>query len=518
MDAPRAPAQDAGDRRRRAYVETYGCQMNISDGELMEGILANAGFERVAAPEEADVILVNTCAIREHAEQRVLGRVGELNRIKRGRPDVVIGVTGCMAQRMGDTLLERAPHVDLIMGPDGYRGLPAALERVRPEWSRSAPGQSGAIPGANRERRALPVLPAGTSGSGEGWSDRMGTRFRPDLAGSSGVRALPARGGGERLAVLDFQPHENYEGLEIRRSAGVGAWVPIQRGCNYRCTYCIVPYVRGPEKNRDPERILEEVRHLARGGTSEVTLLGQTVNSYSAGDWDFPALLRAVARVNGIRRVRFTSPHPNDVTPELVEVMADEPAVCRQLHLPAQAGDDRTLKRMLRRYTVATFLEKVDLVRRAIPDIALSTDIIVGFPGETQEEFGRTLDLMRTVRFDDAFLYRFSPREGTPATRLPADDAVRAEEAGARLAELIRVQRGIQAEINRAEVGRAEEVLVEREAKSHGDMLGRTERNKVVAFPGGPELVGRFVEVRLTATTGATFVGTPTGTGAEPKA
>jgi len=462
-------------RQKRAYVETYGCQMNISDGELMEGVLANGGYRIVDAPEDADVVLVNTCAIREHAEQRVLGRVSQLNGLKRERPDLVIGVTGCMAQRMGEGLLETAPYVDLVMGPDGYRKLPEALERL----------QSGAKGGA---------------GAGNPCGD--------DLPGvAAGVPGREGRRRGMQLAVLDLSLGENYEGLEQRRADGPGAWIPIQRGCDHRCTYCIVPYVRGPEKNRDAEEILSEVRRLAEHGVSEVTLLGQTVNSYAREGWSFPRLLAAVARVDGVRRVRFTSPHPNDVTPELVEVMATEPAVCEQLHLPAQSGSNRTLKRMLRRYTVESLLEKVELVREAIPDIALSTDIIVAFPGETDAEFRDTLDLMRTVRFDEAFTYRYSPRDGTPATRLPTDDFIDPDEGQARLAELIEVSRGIQAEINRREVGRVDEVLIEKTARDAGQVLGRTRRAKVVVFDGDDARIGEYAHVELEATTGATFRG-----------
>jgi tRNA-2-methylthio-N6-dimethylallyladenosine synthase len=464
---------------RKAYVETYGCQMNISDGELMEGILASNGYAVTRTPEEADVILVNTCAIRDHAEQRVLGRVGELNRLKTANPDLVIGVTGCMAQRLGNDLLDRAGHVDLVMGPDGYRKLPDALRAIRPGHAAAEPG-SGPVT-AGRRGMALPVLGA-TPGS-------------------------PVIVEGGRTAVLELEAHENYEGLEVRRTGTISAWVPVQRGCNYRCTYCIVPYVRGPEKNRAPERVLDEVRGIAAQGIPEVTLLGQTVNSYAHGHWDFPRLLREVARVDGIRRVRFTSPHPNDVTPGLIEVMATELAVCKQLHLPVQSGHDRTLKRMVRRYSVERFMEIVAELRGAIPDIALSTDVIVAFPGETNEEYEATLDLMRAVRFDDAFLYKYSLRDGTPATRLPREDFLPDTVGQARLERLIQVQRGIQAEINRSEVGRVEEVLVERMARSDGDVLGRTGRNKVVAFPGDPGLIGTFVRVRLDRTTGATFVG-----------
>jgi tRNA-2-methylthio-N6-dimethylallyladenosine synthase len=444
---------------RRAYVETYGCQMNISDGELMEGILSARGYEIVDSPDEADVVLVNTCAIREHAEQRVLGRVAQLGALKRARPDMVVGVTGCMAQRLGEDLLGRASHVDLVMGPDGYRGLPDALERLRGTGER----------------------PTGTDGS------RRRTR---------------------QLAVLDLDIVENYQGLEQRRTQGSSAWVPIQRGCDHRCTFCIVPYVRGPEKNRDAGEILTEIRSLAERGVSDVTLLGQTVNSYRRGAWDFASLLRAVARIDGIQRVWFTSPHPNDVTPQLVEVMAEEPAVCEMLHLPVQSGSDRTLKRMLRRYTVASYLDKVRMVREAVPEVALTTDVIVGFPGETDEEFEATLDLMREVRFDDAFTYKYSLREGTPASRLPADDFVDSGVSQARLERLIEVTRGIQAEINAREVGRVVEVLVEKEARRDGELLGRTRKNKVVVFPAARELIGSYGRVRLDRTTGATFVGT----------
>ena len=446
-------------RSKRAYVETYGCQMNISDGELMEGILANGGFKIVEAPEDADVVLVNTCAIREHAENRVLGRVAQLNGLKRERPELVIGVTGCMAQRMGETLFERAPYVDLVMGPDGYRGLPDTLENLE--------------------------------------------AYRLERASHSSIR-------GSQLAVLDLSLGENYQGLEQRRTEGPTAWVPIQRGCNHRCTFCIVPYVRGPEKNRNPLEILNEVRDLTSRGVTEVTLLGQTVNSYTSMGVGFPDLLSEVAQIDGIRRVRFTSPHPNDVTPELVEVMATEPAVCEHLHLPAQSGNNRTLKRMLRRYSVEVLLEKVEMVRAEIPEIAISTDIIVAFPGETNDEFRDTLELMRTVRFDEAFTYKYSPREGTPATRLPADQFVPALEAQERLEELIEVSRGIQSEINAREIGRIDEVLIERVGRHPGQILGRTRRNKVVVFDGDSERIGCYTHVGLDRTTGATFAGKET--------
>jgi tRNA-2-methylthio-N6-dimethylallyladenosine synthase len=442
---------------KKAYIETYGCQMNTADSELMHGILAESGYVATDRAEDADVILVNTCAIRDHAEQRVIGRVGQLQEER--RRGALIGVTGCMAQRMGESLLGRAGGVDLVMGPDSYRQLPEKLAAL------------GAL-----ESKPTPLtLPQMTP--------------------------APARGG---LTVLGFDPHENYEGVAAKRASAVSAWVPIQRGCNYRCTYCIVPYVRGDEKNRDPRAILDEVRALAEQGVPEVVLLGQTVNSYEHGDWNFPRLLREVARTDGIRRVRFTSPHPNDFTRELVEVMATEPEVCEQLHLPVQSGSNRTLKRMLRRYTVEEYMEKVEWVREAIPGIALSTDVIVAFPGETEAEYEETLRLMRDVRFDEAYMYRYSPRDGTPATRLPAEQFIPEAEGQERLLGLINMQRQIMLEVNQAWVGRTVEVLVEKEGR-RGGVQGRTESNKTVNLEGTPELIGSFVDVTLTSTTGATF-------------
>lgn len=432
---------------RRAFIETYGCQMNIGDSELMSGALARRGYLAVEDPGEADVIVINTCAIRENAERRVLGRIGQLQKHRRNRPDLVMAVTGCMAQRMGESLLERAAGVDLVAGPDSYRRLGEMVDEMR----------SGGLP----------------------------------------------RG----QTLLELDGAENYEGVNAVRRDGVSAWVTVQRGCDHRCTFCIVPYVRGSEKNRDPQAVLAEVRQVVREGFTEVTLLGQTVNSYRSGAWDFATLLRAVARVEGIRRVRFTSPHPNDVTDDLIGVMAVEPAVCPQLHLPVQSGSDRILKRMVRRYTAEEFVSTVHRVRAGIPGVALSTDVIVGFPGETEGDFRATLDLMREVRFDDAFLYRYSLRDGTPATRLPADEFVSEETSGHRLHTVIELHREIQRDINQSEVGSVREVLVERAARSEGDILGRTDTGKVVAFPGPPEWKNSYRNVRLLRTTGATFTG-----------
>jgi tRNA-2-methylthio-N6-dimethylallyladenosine synthase len=429
------------------WVETYGCQMNLSDSELMEGVLASGGYTQVASPEDADVILVNTCAIREHAEQRVLGRVAELNRVKRERPGTLLGVCGCMAQRLGARLIERAQHVDMVIGPDAYRSLPQLIERA-------ARGADGVID-------------------------------------------------------VDLKPAENYEGLEMRRRSQVSAWVPIQRGCNYRCTFCIVPYTRGSEKNREPDAILQEVEALAGQGISEVTLLGQTVNSYRHGDWDFTRLLRAVAGLPGIRRVRFTSPHPNDLTRELVEAMGEETAVCPQLHLPVQSGSNRVLKRMARRYNREQYIAKVEMLRELIPHIALGTDIIVGFPGEDEDDFEQTLDLVRTVRYDDAFTFRYSPREGTPSTRMDDEWEVPERVAQGRLERLIALVREISAEKNLSEVGGIVDVLVEKRARRGELLQARTDTYKVVLIPGPEDWIGRYMKVALTGTSGATFTGFP---------
>ncbi|HEX7942161.1 MAG TPA: tRNA (N6-isopentenyl adenosine(37)-C2)-methylthiotransferase MiaB, partial [Gemmatimonadaceae bacterium] len=362
--------------RGTVYIETYGCQMNVSDSELMYGRLAEYGYEAVEGPDGADVILVNTCAIRDHAEQRVIGRLGELKRhMKAG---TVLGVTGCMAQRLGPGLLDKAKHVQLVIGPDGYRALPTLIE---------------------------------------------------------GARA------GERVAKVDFDLEEHYEDFQARRFDGVRAWVPVQRGCDYRCTYCIVPMTRGPERSRKLADVVREVHEIAAHDITEITLLGQTVNSYHDGEHDFADLLRAVGTVAGIRRVRFTSPHPNDFGDRVIAAMAETPTVCEHVHLPMQSGSSRTLKRMLRRYTREGYLECVERLRSAIPGLALTTDVIVGFPGETEEEFAETLSAVREVGFDDAFTFRYSPRDGTPATRMPAELTVPDQVASERLERLIEVVR-----------------------------------------------------------------------------
>lgn len=435
-------------QRGTVYIETYGCQMNVSDSELMYGRLAEYGYTPVDRPDGADVILVNTCAIRDHAEQRVIGRLGELKRFM-GR-DTVLGVTGCMAQRLGPTLLARARHVQLVVGPDGYRALPSLIE---------------------------------------------------------GARA------GERVARVDFDLEEHYEDFSARRFEGVRAWIPVQRGCDYKCTYCIVPMTRGPERSRRLADVVREAREIAEHGTTEVTLLGQTVNSYHDGEHDFADLLRAVGAVPGIRRLRFTSPHPNDFSDRVIAAMAEVPSVCEHVHLPMQSGSTRTLRRMLRRYSREGYMDCVARLRAAVPSLAITTDIIVGFPGESDAEFEETISAVREVGFDDAFTFIFSARDGTPATRLPASMMVSADESRDRLQRLIEVVRDGARARNLALLGSRHEVLFERPSRRGTLLQGRTRQHRTVLVPGGASLIGQYRVVELTGTTGSTFTGAFVGAG-----
>ena len=425
---------------KQVYIETYGCQMNVADTELMLGALAREGYRVTESAAEADVLLVNTCAVRDNAEQRVIGRIGELNRYR--RPGWMLGIVGCMAQRLGSTLLEHDTRVDLVVGPDGYRNL-------------------GALVGQALE--------------------------------------------GDRIADVEFRSWEHYEDLPAVRDPGPTAFVTVQRGCDYKCTFCIVPHTRGPERSRRLEDVVTEVRALAEQGTSEVTLLGQTVNSWNDGTREFGALLRAVGQVDGIRRIRFTSPYPTDFTTAVVAAMAETPAVCEHVHLPVQSGSNAVLRRMLRRYTREQYLEVVDRIREAIPDVTLSTDIIVGFPGETEAQFEETLSMVAAAGFDAAFTFRYSPRDGTPATRLQDDlpDQVGAE----RLQRLVELARGQTRDRNLARVGSVHEVLVERPARRGTYLLARTRGNHMVLVEADQASVGEYHRVRLSGTTGSTFTG-----------
>jgi len=432
--------------RPTVYIETYGCQMNVSDTELMLGKLTASGYDSVEQPDGADVILINTCAIRDHAEQRVIGRLGEMkSRMKR---DAVLGVTGCMAQRLGAQLLDRVKHVSLVIGPDGYRELPSLIENARV---------------------------------------------------------------GLRATAVEFDLEEHYEDFSPRRFDGVKAWIPVQRGCDYKCTYCIVPTTRGPERSRQLAEVVRETEAVVDSGISEIVLLGQTVNSYFDGTHDFADLLRAVGGVPGVRRLRFTSPHPNDFSDRVIRAMAEIEAFCEHVHLPMQSGSTRTLKRMLRRYTREQYFECVDRLRAAIPNVSLTTDVIVGFPGETEEDFRETLTAVEQVGFDDAYTFKFSLRDGTPATRFPASDTVSDEVASDRLARLIATVRGGSRERNLKLLGERREVLVEKSARRGGLLQSRTRDFKTVMIPGDVSLIGMYLNVELTGTTGSTFIGQVVG-------
>ncbi|MBA3556184.1 MAG: tRNA (N6-isopentenyl adenosine(37)-C2)-methylthiotransferase MiaB [Gemmatimonadales bacterium] len=425
---------------KRIYIETYGCQMNVADSELMLGVLGREGYVRAEEPAGADVMLVNTCAVRDNAEQRVIGRMGELQRYKRAGS--VLGVVGCMAQRLGPALLARVPRVDMVVGPDAYRNL-------------------------------------------------------PELIGMAQA--------GQRPSDTEFRSWEHYEDVPPARETGPTAFITVQRGCDYRCTFCVVPYTRGPERSRRLADVVREAAGVVEGGTTEVTLLGQTVNSYHDGEHDFADLLGAVGAVSGIRRVRFTSPYPTEFTTRVVNAMAATPAVCEHVHLPVQSGSNAVLRRMLRRYTRESYLEVVARLRQAIPGVTFSTDIIVGFPGETDAQFEETLSLVTEADFDDAYTFKYSVREGTPAVRLRdrVDDRV----ASDRLARLIEAVRLNARQKNAARVGQVHEALVERPARRGGLMLARTRGNHLVLLDVPPEAAGSYRQVRLTGTTGSTFTG-----------
>jgi tRNA-2-methylthio-N6-dimethylallyladenosine synthase len=429
---------------KRIYLETYGCQMNEADSELIAGVLEAAGLEIVERPEDADVLLLNTCAVRAHAEQRVLGRITELGRFKARRPDLLVGVTGCMAQHLRGRLLDHARSLDFVVGPDGYRDLPALLERAARE----------------------PV-----------------TVVRPDR-------------------------DETYGDLEPRRAPGVRAWVTVQRGCDKFCSYCVVPYTRGRGRSLPLADVLREVRRSVAEGCREVILLGQTVNSWHDGERDFADLLRAAREVAGLLRLRYISPHPAHVDQRLIEVMAEGGPLCPQLHLPLQSASDRILEAMGRGHTRAQYADVIARLRAAVPALALSTDLIVGFPGETLEDFQQTVDFLRSTRFDSAFLFKYSARPDTRA--FGTTETVSEEEKSRRLALLIELQHAISGAMNDAWIGREVEALVEGPARRNpGQLYARTAQFKAVVFPHDGTPAGALRRLRVTGATTMTLVGVP---------
>jgi tRNA-2-methylthio-N6-dimethylallyladenosine synthase len=421
----------------RVYLETYGCQMNVADSETVTAVLRRAGYVTATRPESADVILLNTCAIREHAEERVIHRLGELARVKQSRPEVKLGLLGCMAQHNRAALTEKAAYLDVVAGPDSYRRLPEMLASA-----------------------------------------------------------------GDPFIEVHLDRAETYADITPDFAPGVRAYVTAMRGCDKFCAFCVVPYVRGRERSIPPSDLIREIRDLAARGVKEIVLLGQTVNAYRFEDIDFGALLKMLAKIDGIERIRFTSPHPSDMSDSVIDAMATEAKVQPYLHLPLQSGSDRILAAMERCYTVREYLNLVARVRAAIPGLALSTDIIVGFHGETDADFDATTALMREVGYDAAFMFKYSVREHTRAHKL--GDSVSEDEKGRRLTELIAMQENIMAARNRAMIGREFRVLVEGPARRGGGMLaGKTPQFKTAIFRGAEGIsVGDTVNVRVDSTTG----------------
>lgn len=428
-------------RTRKAHTETYGCQQNVNDTERIRGMLEKAGFEFCEDAADADFVLYNTCAVRENAEQKVFGRLGILKHLKEGeKPDLIVAVCGCMVQQehICEKIKKVHSHVDLIFGTHALWRMPELL-----------------------------------------------------------YKAMHDKG-----IVVDITDSDGYiaEDVPILRDKNEKAWVSVMYGCNNFCTYCIVPYVRGRERSRKPEVILEEIKGLVKNGTTEISLLGQNVNSYGKdldSDIDFADLLRMVNDIEGVRRIRFMTSHPKDLSDKLIYTMRDCEKVCKQLHLPFQAGSDKILKQMNRRYTKEQYLSIVDKVKREIPGITLTTDVIVGFPTETNEDFKETVEVLKYVRFDSIFSFIYSRREGTPAAKL--DFVLSDEEIHRNFDELLEVQNNICKEKNLEYVGRTELVLVDDEEKPDGDILtGRTDGGKLVTFRGGSELKGKYVTVNIT--------------------
>ncbi len=427
-------------RKRKALTETYGCQQNENDTERIRGMLKEAGFEFTEDQNEADVIIYNTCAVRENAEQKVFGRLGILKHMKEERRDVVIGVCGCMVQQphITEKIRKIHPQVNLIFGTHELYRMPELLHSAM-------------------HRKKVVV----------------------SIKDSDG-----------RIA----------EDVPMLRDYTQKAWVSVMYGCNNFCSYCIVPYVRGRERSREPEAILKEVRELVANGTTEISLLGQNVNSYGKDlerDIDFADLLRMVNEIEGVKRIRFMTSHPKDFSDRLLEAMCECDKVCKQLHLPFQAGSDRVLKEMNRHYTKEEYIAKIEKAKAAIPGLSLSTDIIVGFPTETNEDFKETLDVLRRVEFDNIFSFIYSRREGTPAAKL--DFVLSEEEIHKNFDELLSVQNEISKRKNDAYVGRIEEVLVDGASKTDENVLsGRCDSSKIVNFKGDPSLVGKYVKVKIT--------------------
>lgn len=431
--------------KRKLYMETYGCQMNFSDSQIVGSIMTDHQFEITENIADADLIFVNTCSIREHAEQRIRARLKEFGRYKKIKPELKIGILGCMAERLKEQLLEQEHTVDIIVGPDAYRDLPRLLNIAET---------------------------------------------------------------GQKAVNVILSMDETYADINPIHTKGISSFISIMRGCENFCSYCVVPFTRGKERSRDPKTIVEEATRLFEDGIREVTLLGQNVNSYQSEEGTgFAQLLEKVAMINPELRVRFATSHPKDISDELIETIARYKNICNSIHLPVQSGSNRMLKMMNRKYTREWYLDRIDAIKRIIPDCAISTDIIAGFSSETEEDHQQTLALMREVGYDYAFMFKYSERPNTLAARKYKDD-IDEETKARRLQEIIDLQQELSYKSNLKDIGKTFEVLVENVSKkSKEEMSGRNSQNKVIVFPSYSSKPGEYVKIKVTSCTSATLRG-----------
>lgn len=431
---------------RKLFIETYGCQMNAGDSEIVVSIMQQEGYRYTENINEADIILINTCSIRDNAEQRIWGRLSAMRQLKRRKPSLIVGIIGCMAERLKEQLIEKGTGVDIVAGPDSYRSLPELVRTAED-------GAKGINVELSKEETYAEIAP-----------------------------------------------------VRLDRN-GVSAFIAIMRGCNNYCAYCVVPYTRGIERSRDPQTIVAEARTLFENGYREVTLLGQNVNSYSFGEVGFPELMAMVAEISPLLRVRFATSHPKDISDRLLEVMARYDNICKAIHLPAQSGSNEMLKKMNRKYTREWYLERIAAIRRYMPDCAISTDLIAGFCGETLEDHQQTLSLMKEVGYASAFMFKYSERPGTFSARHFEDD-IADNEKTRRLNEIIALQNSLSVVSNEAEIGKVRQVLVEGTSKrSDEQMCGRTSQNKMVIFDRGDHKAGDYITVKITSCSSATLFG-----------
>ncbi len=435
-------------QKNNVYIETYGCQMNLADTEIVLGILKKQGYDVTDNPENADVVLLNTCSIRDNAEQRIYGRIGNLKTLKQNNPDLVLGILGCMAERLRKDLVEDKKVVDLVVGPDEYRRLPEYID----------------------------------------------VAFNGD------------KGIGVKLSRT-----ETYDDIEPHREDGLNAWISVMRGCDKFCTFCVVPFTRGRERSRSLQSIVTELENLSARGFKDVTLLGQNVNSYldeeSTNNWDFADLLSASAKVDRTMRIRFSTSHPQDISDKLLYTIAEHPNLCNYIHLPVQSGSNRILDLMNRTYTVEHYLNLIEKAKKIIPGVSFSTDIISGFPTETWEDHFATIEVMKQVRYDGAYMFKYSPREGTKAFKM--EDDVAEEIKSKRLQEIVDLQQQISLEKNQEMIGKEEIILVEGfSKKSNQYVAGRTDTNKMVIVPIDNKIKNSdYIRVRINRATSGTLFG-----------